>query len=64
MRGMACELNNTGPAHINLAAVETDLPLRHAPALAKALSAAAMTRTGEPLCVIAQHLLHRFNAGR
>ena len=55
---------HTWPAHINLAAVETDLSLRHAPALANALSAAAMARTGEPLCVLAQHLLHRFDAGR
>jgi len=50
------------PTHVNFAAVEADLSLRRAPALANA--PAAMGPTNQPLRVPAQHLLHRFNAGR
>jgi len=52
------------PTHVNLAAVEADLSLRRAPALANAPAPAAMGPTNQPLRVPAQHLLHRFNAGR
>ena len=50
--------------HGNLAAVEADLSLGRAPAVADAASAAAMRRAGEPLRVLAQHLLDRSDAGR
>src|SRR5262245_52006976 len=50
--------------HHNLAAVEADLSLGHAPPVADAASAAAVQCTGEPPCVPAQHLFYRSNAGR
>jgi hypothetical protein len=52
------------PAHNNLAAVEADQSLSRAPAVASALSPSAMAVSGEPLRVIAQHLLQRSDAGR
>jgi hypothetical protein len=54
---------NPRPAHINFAAVEADLPLGRTPAVANAFSA-AMTRTGQPMRILAQHLLNRPDAGR
>jgi hypothetical protein len=51
------------PAHDNLATMEAELPLRRAPTLANAFSA-AMTRTSQPLRILAQHLLDRSDAGR
>jgi len=50
--------------HDNLAAVEADLSLGRAPAVADARSPAAMALPGEPLCIFAQHPLHRFDARR
>jgi hypothetical protein len=41
----------------NLAAVEADLALRRAPAVADAASAATVRRAGKLLRVLAQHLL-------
>ena len=50
--------------HCNLAAVEADLALGRAPAVAHAPLHSAVARTDEPLRVLAQHLLHRSDAGR
>src|ERR1044072_5912986 len=48
----------------NIAAMEADLALGSAPAVAHAASTAAMPRTSEPLCILAQHLLDGSNPGR
>jgi hypothetical protein len=44
--------------------METDLALSPAPALADTASTAAMRLAGELLGILAQHLLHRSDAGR
>src|SRR6266536_795780 len=51
------------PPHRDLAAVKADLSRRRAPALARALHAAAVALSRQPLRVLAQDLLDRFNAG-
>ena len=61
---MAVEAAHPRPMHRNLAAVEADLALRRAPAVADAASAAAMRRAGELLRVLAQHLLNGSDPGR
>ena len=61
---MAVKATHPRPMHLNLAAVEADLALGRAPAVADAASTAAMRRTSEPLRVLAQHLLNRSDAGR
>jgi len=48
----------------NLATMEADLALGPAPAITNATSAAAMSRAGELLRVLAQHLLDRSDPGR
>src|SRR5262249_29111104 len=50
--------------HGNFAAMEADLSLGPAPAVADAVSAAAMRRAGELPRVLKHHLLHRSDAGR
>jgi hypothetical protein len=49
--------------HGDLTAVESDLALGRAPALADTASAPAMRRAGELLGVLAQHLLDGANPG-
>jgi hypothetical protein len=61
---MAVVAAQARPSHIDLAAMEADLSSRGAPSLAGAPSSAAMARTSDPLHVLAQHLLQRFDAGR
>jgi predicted phage terminase large subunit-like protein len=53
---MTIEAAHPRPMHRNLAAVEADLALRRAPAVAHPASAAAVRRAGELLPVLAQHL--------
>jgi hypothetical protein len=48
----------------NIAAMEADLALGSAPAVAYAASTAAMRRAGELLGIRAQHLLDGSNPGR
>ena len=62
-RNLVAVAAHARPTHINLAAVEADLSLRRAPALANALPR-LWRATSQPLRVLAQHLLHRFDAGR
>ena len=50
--------------HRNIAAVEADLALGRAPAVADAASTAAMRRAGKLLRVLAQHLLKRSDPSR
>ena len=61
---MAVEATHPRAMHRNLAAVEADLALGPAPAVADTASAAAMRRAGELLGVLAQHLLNRSDPGR
>jgi hypothetical protein len=51
---MTIEAAHPRPMHRNLAAVEADLALRRAPAVAHPASAAAVRRAGELLPVVAQ----------
>ena len=60
----AVEAAHPRAMHRNLAAVEADLALRRAPAVADPASTAAMRRAGELLGVLAQHLLDGSDAGR
>jgi hypothetical protein len=53
---MTIEAAHPRPMHRNLAAVEADLALRRAPAVAHPASAAAVRRAGKLLRVLAQHL--------
>ena len=50
--------------HRNLAAVEADLALRRAPAVADAASAAAVRRAGQLLRVLRHHLFNGADPGR
>jgi hypothetical protein len=52
------------PMHRNLAAVEADLALRRAPAVAHPASAGAVRRAGKLLRVLAQHLFDGPDLGR
>ena len=61
---MAVEAAHPRAMHGNLAAMEADLAFGLAPAVTDAASTAAMRRTGEPLCVLAQHLLDGSDPGR
>ena len=61
---MAVEATHPRPMHSNIAAVEADLALGPAPAVADTAAAAAVRRAGKLLGVIAQHLLNRSDPGR
>ena len=50
--------------HRNLVAMETDLALGPAPALADAAASAAMRLAGKLLGVLAQHVFDGFNSSR
>jgi hypothetical protein len=61
---MTIEAAHARPMHRNLAAVEADLALRRAPAVAHPASAAAVRRACELLPVLAQHLFDGSNPSR
>ena len=61
---MTIEAAHPRPMHRNLAAVEADLALRRAPAVAHPASAAAVRRACELLPVLAQHLFDGSNPSR
>jgi hypothetical protein len=61
---MTVEAAHPRPMHRNLTAVEADLALRRAPAVAHPASAAAVRRACELLPVLAQHLFDGSNSSR